>query len=154
RRRAPCCRGCTSRRCRPGSAPRTGSPPCTCCSASRTTAPVPCSLSAPRMDVLQDRMSSPRGSAPSCTATPRAVNARRRRLPVVGDVGNVRGFDPLRESSEGDPPMGTAYIIDAVRTPRGKGKKDGALANLHPQELLAQALNGLKRTGVDLRDVE
>ena len=50
--------------------------------------------------------------------------------------------------------MGTAYIIDAVRTPRGKGKKDGALANLHPQELLAQALNGLKRTGVDLRDVE
>jgi acetyl-CoA C-acetyltransferase len=50
--------------------------------------------------------------------------------------------------------MGTAYIIDAVRTPRGKGKKDGALAGVHPQDLLAQALNGLKRTGVDLRDVE
>jgi acetyl-CoA C-acetyltransferase len=50
--------------------------------------------------------------------------------------------------------MGTAYIVDAVRTPRGKGKKDGAVAGVHPQELLAQALNGLKRTGVDLRDVE
>ena len=50
--------------------------------------------------------------------------------------------------------MGVAYIIDAVRTPRGKGKKDGKLASVHPQELLAQALNGLKRTGVDLRDVE
>ena len=50
--------------------------------------------------------------------------------------------------------MGTAYIIDAVRTPRGKGKKDGKIATVHPQELLAQALNGLKRTGVDLNDVE
>ncbi len=50
--------------------------------------------------------------------------------------------------------MGTAYIIDAVRTPRGRGKKDGALAGVHPQELLAQALKGLERTGIDLRDVE
>ncbi len=50
--------------------------------------------------------------------------------------------------------MGAAYVIDAVRTPRGKGRKDGALAGLHPQELLAQALNGLRRTGIDLRDVE
>ena len=50
--------------------------------------------------------------------------------------------------------MGTAYIIDAVRTPRGKGKKDGKIATVHPQELLAQALNGLKRTGIDLNDVE
>ena len=29
--------------------------------------------------------------------------------------------------------MGDAWIIDAVRTPRGKGKKEtGALANVHP----------------------
>ena len=51
--------------------------------------------------------------------------------------------------------MGTAYIIDAVRTPRGRGKKpSGSLSNLHPQELLAQALNGLRRTQFELRDVE
>jgi acetyl-CoA C-acetyltransferase len=50
--------------------------------------------------------------------------------------------------------MGTAYIIDAVRTPRGKGKSTGALAGLHPQELLGQALNGLRRSGIDPGDVE
>ncbi len=50
--------------------------------------------------------------------------------------------------------MGTAYIIDAVRTPRGKGKPNGKLAGIHPQELLAQALNGLRRTAFDLNDVE
>lgn len=50
--------------------------------------------------------------------------------------------------------MGTAYVIDAVRTVRGKGKSNGALASVHPQELLAQALNGLRRTPFELADVE
>src|SRR5215831_17520406 len=50
--------------------------------------------------------------------------------------------------------MATAYIVDAVRTPRGKGKANGALAGVHPQELLAQALNGLLRCGIDPNDVE
>ena len=50
--------------------------------------------------------------------------------------------------------MGTAYIIDAVRTARGKGKANGAAASVHPQELLAQALNGLRRTPFALGDVE
>jgi len=50
--------------------------------------------------------------------------------------------------------MGTAYIVDAVRTVRGKGKASGALAGVHPQELLAQALNGLRRCGIDPADVE
>jgi len=51
--------------------------------------------------------------------------------------------------------MGTAYIIDAVRTPRGRGKKDaGALSGVHPQELLGQALEGLRRTAFDPADVE
>ncbi|MEZ4256817.1 MAG: acetyl-CoA C-acetyltransferase [Polyangiales bacterium] len=37
-----------------------------------------------------------------------------------------------------------AYIIDAVRTPRGRGKAGaGALSGIHPQELLAQTLNVL-----------
>jgi acetyl-CoA C-acetyltransferase len=49
-----------------------------------------------------------------------------------------------------------AYIVEAVRTPRGRGKRGkGALAELHPQELLAQALNALvERAGVAPRDVE
>jgi acetyl-CoA C-acetyltransferase len=52
--------------------------------------------------------------------------------------------------------MGEAWIIDAVRTPRGTGKKDtGALSGIHPQELLAQCLNALQaRNGFDPRDVE
>jgi acetyl-CoA C-acetyltransferase len=52
--------------------------------------------------------------------------------------------------------MGDAYIIDAVRTPRGRGKANsGGLSGIHPQELLAQTLNALKdRTGIDPQDVE
>jgi acetyl-CoA C-acetyltransferase len=51
--------------------------------------------------------------------------------------------------------MGEAWIIDAVRTPRGRGKKDGALAEIHPQELMAQALNALKdRNHLNPLDVE
>jgi acetyl-CoA C-acetyltransferase len=52
--------------------------------------------------------------------------------------------------------MGEAWIIDAVRTPRGKGKKEtGALAGVHPQALLAQCLNELqKRHGFSPADVE
>jgi acetyl-CoA C-acetyltransferase len=43
-----------------------------------------------------------------------------------------------------------AWIIDGVRTPRGKGKPNGSLHGIHPQELLAQCLNALvERTGVD-----
>jgi len=52
--------------------------------------------------------------------------------------------------------MREAWIIDAVRTPRGRGKKDkGGLSGIHPQELLAQTLEKLaERTGADRRDVE
>ncbi|MFN0118943.1 MAG: acetyl-CoA C-acetyltransferase [Blastocatellia bacterium] len=52
--------------------------------------------------------------------------------------------------------MGTAYIIDAVRTPRGRGKMGkGSLNNIHPQELLAQSLNALAaRTGINKADVD
>jgi acetyl-CoA C-acetyltransferase len=49
--------------------------------------------------------------------------------------------------------MADVFIIDAVRTPRGRGKAGkGALSGLHPQVLLAQALNHLaKRSGVTRR---
>ncbi|PYQ62921.1 MAG: acetyl-CoA C-acetyltransferase [Acidobacteria bacterium] len=52
--------------------------------------------------------------------------------------------------------MTDAYILDAVRTPRGRGKAGkGALSNVHPQELLAQTLNRLvERAGVNPADVE
>jgi len=49
-----------------------------------------------------------------------------------------------------------AYIVDAVRTPRGRGKPGrGALTGVHPQELLAQALGALvERNPVPPADVE
>ena len=51
--------------------------------------------------------------------------------------------------------MGNAYILDAVRTPRGKGKSSGALHEIHPQELMATCLKALpERVDVDPRDVE
>ena len=52
--------------------------------------------------------------------------------------------------------MTAAYIIDASRTPRGRGKKDkGALSGIHPQELLAQTLNDLaEKAKIDKKDVD
>ncbi|MCZ6629182.1 MAG: acetyl-CoA C-acetyltransferase [SAR324 cluster bacterium] len=52
--------------------------------------------------------------------------------------------------------MGEAWIIDAVRTPRGRGKKDvGSLSGTHPQELMATTLRGLAaRNTIDVKDVE
>jgi acetyl-CoA C-acetyltransferase len=52
--------------------------------------------------------------------------------------------------------MADAYIVDAVRTPRGRGKKGkGSLTEIHPQELLAQTLAELaRRTGIDPGDVD
>jgi acetyl-CoA C-acetyltransferase len=52
--------------------------------------------------------------------------------------------------------MPEAYIIDAVRTPRGIGKTGkGALAHLHPQQLAASVLKALReRNGFDTADVD
>ena len=52
--------------------------------------------------------------------------------------------------------MGHAYIIDAVRTPRGRGKLDkGALSSVHPQELFAQTIKKLaERTHFAKSDVD
>lgn len=38
----------------------------------------------------------------------------------------------------------TAYIYDAVRTPRGRGKSNGSLHTIRPVDLLAQALTALR----------
>ncbi|HKI05542.1 MAG TPA: acetyl-CoA C-acetyltransferase [Thermoanaerobaculia bacterium] len=52
--------------------------------------------------------------------------------------------------------MTHAFILEAVRTPRGRGKAGkGALSGVHPQELLAQTLNHLAaKSGVDPREVD
>ena len=52
--------------------------------------------------------------------------------------------------------MSEAYIIDAVRTPRGIGKPGkGALSHLHPQHLGATVLKALKeRNDIDTRQVD
>ena len=48
-----------------------------------------------------------------------------------------------------------ALIIDAVRSPRGKGKDSGALHDVHPQRILAQVLNALQaRNGFDTAEVD
>ncbi len=52
--------------------------------------------------------------------------------------------------------MEKSYIIDAARTPRGRGKAGkGALSGIHPQELFAQVLRALEKRGsVSAKDVE
>jgi acetyl-CoA C-acetyltransferase len=51
--------------------------------------------------------------------------------------------------------MADAWIVDVVRTPRGKGRADGALHDVHPQELLAQCLRALaRRVGFDPAEVD
>lgn len=52
--------------------------------------------------------------------------------------------------------MADAYIIDAVRTPRGIGKPGkGALSHLHPQHLAATVLKALKeRNNLDTSTVD
>lgn len=52
--------------------------------------------------------------------------------------------------------MAEAYIIDAVRTPRGVGKAGkGALAHLHPQHLAATVMRALaERNGLDTSTID
>ncbi|SFD45913.1 acetyl-CoA C-acetyltransferase [Roseivivax sediminis] len=51
--------------------------------------------------------------------------------------------------------MTDAYIYDAIRTPRGKGRKDGALHEVTSARLSAQVLDGLaSRNHLDGYDVE
>src|SRR5258706_8688437 len=51
--------------------------------------------------------------------------------------------------------MRDVFIVDAIRTPIGRGKEDGALHSVHPVDLLAQTLNALmERSGVDKSKVE
>jgi acetyl-CoA C-acetyltransferase len=52
--------------------------------------------------------------------------------------------------------MADAYIYDHVRTPRGKGKKDGSLHEATPVQLAAQVLSAIRdrNQGLDTKQVE
>ncbi|MBT8456116.1 MAG: acetyl-CoA C-acetyltransferase [Rhodobacteraceae bacterium] len=51
--------------------------------------------------------------------------------------------------------MTEAYIYDAVRSPRGKGRKDGSLHEVTAARLSADVLNALKdRSNLDTRSIE
>ncbi|MBT8474586.1 MAG: acetyl-CoA C-acetyltransferase [Alphaproteobacteria bacterium] len=51
--------------------------------------------------------------------------------------------------------MTEAYIYDAVRSPRGKGRKDGSLHEVTAARLSADVLNALKdRSSLDTRSIE
>ena len=51
--------------------------------------------------------------------------------------------------------MSEAYIIDAIRTPRGKGKKDGSLYEVKPISLVVGLLKELQqRHQLDTAKVE
>lgn len=51
--------------------------------------------------------------------------------------------------------MADAFIYDAVRTPRGKGKKDGSLHEITPLQLSAQVLDAIpNRLGIAKGEVE
>lgn len=51
--------------------------------------------------------------------------------------------------------MRHAVIIDAVRSPMGKGRHGGSLSGMHPADLLAQVVVGLiERTGIDPGSVD
>ena len=46
--------------------------------------------------------------------------------------------------SEEEPAVPQAYLFDAVRTPRGRGKETGSLYSVRPVDLLAQSLAALR----------
>lgn len=51
--------------------------------------------------------------------------------------------------------MTEAYIFDAVRTPRGRGKPDGSLHEITPMQLAVQVLSGLReRNDLDTAEVD
>lgn len=51
--------------------------------------------------------------------------------------------------------MADAYIYDAVRTPRGRGKPDGSLHEVTPTAMATQVLQALRdRTHIDTADVD
>jgi acetyl-CoA C-acetyltransferase len=72
-------------------------------------------------------------------------------IPYKRPGAGLKAVDLNQESR-----MSEAFIIDAVRTPRGIGKPGkGALANMHPQHLAATVLKAIQsRNDLDTADVD
>jgi acetyl-CoA C-acetyltransferase len=65
------------------------------------------------------------------------------------------GGAPTTPHTRGETDIRDALIVDTVRTPRGRGRPDGALHGVHPQDLLAQCLTAaVQRVGFDPGDVD
>src|SRR5690606_34393219 len=74
-------------------------------------------------------------------------------FPKPEAYGSGYGF-PKPDAREG-PPMTSAYLIDAVRTPVAKGKPGGAYSDIHPVDLHAHTLAALvERVGLDPVEVD
>ena len=83
-------------------------------------------------------------------------------------IGGGQGMAALFELVDRDPParpehqvtppgdpVKTAVIVDAIRTPSGRGKAGGALSGVHPIDLLGGVLEQLvERTGIDPAQIE
>jgi acetyl-CoA C-acetyltransferase len=75
------------------------------------------------------------------------------RSPTAGCQLTTRHYQFLRWKFEDA--MTEAFIFDAVRTPRGKGKKDGALYSVKPVDLIAGLLKALQaRNNLDTSQVD
>src|SRR3546814_20879590 len=100
-------------------------------------------------DWSSDVCSSDLGT-PTCRirSTVRSVSTHRSEVPS--------STNEIRSTKPGDSQMAEAFIIDAVRTPRGIGKDGkGALAPMHPQHLAATVLKALTaRKGFDTRAID
>src|SRR3546814_7340832 len=96
------------------------------------------------------------GRSVRCAGTPtcrirsavRSVSTHRSAVPS--------STNEIRSTKPGDSQMAEAFIIDAVRTPRGIGKVgQGALAHMHPQHLAATVMKAIhERNGFETRDVD
>src|SRR3546814_3121183 len=86
----------------------------------------------------------------SSVSTSSLIGGPLHRAAIASSIGTyitMSSFMSMRQSvtSEGNAAMPHAYIIDAVRTPRGIGKqgagekKGGALAAMHPQHQIGRA---------------
>src|SRR5512138_2106122 len=81
-----------------------------------------------------------RAAAARLQHPPAVHGSRERHAPEQG----ASSIQPAR-TREGAPAMSHAYIYDHLRTPRGKGKKDGALHQATPVWLLRTLLKELER---------
>src|SRR4051812_27306940 len=69
---------------------------------------------------------------------------------LLGEI-NILAFHPAALEKT----MTQAFVYDAIRTPRGKGKKDGSLHEVKPVNLLAGVLGELqRRNGFDTAMVD